>query len=370
MQSTHIHKPCALRVLFLWTLVWTLPPTDFQISVTLEQILSDITRPVSVIGITVIGITRSNSFIGIIQSMSVIGITWSVSVIGITWSVSVIGITWSVSVIGVTWSVSDFLEYINCVSFAATGSKYLPYFDRIWSMYTLYFTNVMMENKKSLVTIFTIHLLALFLYLFRFVDRIVNASFIADFKPWSVTQLRWYHALYALNGVPQLVVMGTYLKGAFFPHSWEDINPEINCSQMFYSARIYQLMCIYCIHTINTVEKLHWQWYNIYNKAFTNKIVLHWKKSNIFFLFGCKLRKRLKCSKKCTQICKKISNSRNQIQGYLRRTILLWSLWIQRAAYTCEPRHEKTCLCHMRTRKAQISLRIRAVWSAPLLFAV
>ena len=29
----------------------------------------------------------------------------------------------------------------------------------------------------------------------------------------------------------------------------------------------------------------------------------------------------------------------------------------------------KTCLCHMRTTKAQISLRIRAVWSVPLLFA-
>ena len=30
----------------------------------------------------------------------------------------------------------------------------------------------------------------------------------------------------------------------------------------------------------------------------------------------------------------------------------------------------KCVLCHMRTTKAQISLRIRAVWSAPLLFAV
>ena len=32
--------------------------------------------------------------------------------------------------------------------------------------------------------------------------------------------------------------------------------------------------------------------------------------------------------------------------------------------YACliiEPRHEKTCLCYMRTTKAQISLRIRAV---------
>ena len=34
-----------------------------------------------------------------------------------------------------------------------------------------------------------------------------------------------------------------------------------------------------------------------------------------------------------------------------------------------EPRREKTCFCHMRTTKAQISLRIRAVWSTPLLFA-
>ena len=34
-----------------------------------------------------------------------------------------------------------------------------------------------------------------------------------------------------------------------------------------------------------------------------------------------------------------------------------------------EPRHEKTCLCHMRTTKAQFSLRIRAVWSTPLMFA-
>ena len=29
--------------------------------------------------------------------------------------------------------------------------------------------------------------------------------------------------------------------------------------------------------------------------------------------------------------------------------------------HTCEPRHEKTCLCHVRITKAQISLRIRAV---------
>ena len=34
-----------------------------------------------------------------------------------------------------------------------------------------------------------------------------------------------------------------------------------------------------------------------------------------------------------------------------------------------EPRHEKPVLSHMRTTKAQISLRIRAVLSAHLLFA-
>ena len=34
-----------------------------------------------------------------------------------------------------------------------------------------------------------------------------------------------------------------------------------------------------------------------------------------------------------------------------------------------EPCHQKTCFCHMRTTKVQISLRIREVWSAPLLFA-
>ena len=34
-----------------------------------------------------------------------------------------------------------------------------------------------------------------------------------------------------------------------------------------------------------------------------------------------------------------------------------------------EPRHEKTCLCHVRTTKAQISLRRCTVWLAPLLFA-
>ena len=38
-------------------------------------------------------------------------------------------------------------------------------------------------------------------------------------------------------------------------------------------------------------------------------------------------------------------------------------------SYMYEPHHEKTCFCHMRTTKAQISLRIRAIWWVPLLLA-
>ena len=48
-----------------------------------------------------------------------------------------------------------------------------------------------------------------------------------------------------------------------------------------------------------------------------------------------------------------------------------WKFWrkTNESYKTNEPCHEKTCLWQMRTTKAQISLPIRAVWSAPLLFA-
>ena len=54
--------------------------------------------------------------------------------------------------------------------------------------------------------------------------------------------------------------------------------------------------------------------------------------------------------------------------------LFIWSTWNFRCpwihkATPNEPRHEKTCVSHMRTTKVQISLCIRAVWSAPLLFA-
>ena len=55
------------------------------------------------------------------------------------------------------------------------------------------------------------------------------------------------------------------------------------------------------------------------------------------------------------------------VELQLKSFVFLWHF--NTAPCTNEPRHEKTCLCHMRTTKTQISLSIRAVWSAPLLFA-
>ena len=49
-------------------------------------------------------------------------------------------------------------------------------------------------------------------------------------------------------------------------------------------------------------------------------------------------------------------------------TYLAISLLLILSVFSFEPYHDKTCFCQMRTTKAQISLRIRAVWSAPLLF--
>ena len=49
----------------------------------------------------------------------------------------------------------------------------------------------------------------------------------------------------------------------------------------------------------------------------------------------------------------------------------LFSFWYGRGTtYLCETgrHHQKTSFCHTRTIKAQIRLRIHAVWSAPLLF--
>ena len=50
----------------------------------------------------------------------------------------------------------------------------------------------------------------------------------------------------------------------------------------------------------------------------------------------------------------------------IRLTCHIWK--DQETLTVNKPRHEKTCLCHMQTTKAQISLRISAVWSALLLF--
>ena len=53
-----------------------------------------------------------------------------------------------------------------------------------------------------------------------------------------------------------------------------------------------------------------------------------------------------------------------------QRDALLLSFADAKVLYALiEPQHEKTCLCHIRTSKAQISLRFCKVLSAPFLFA-
>ena len=59
-------------------------------------------------------------------------------------------------------------------------------------------------------------------------------------------------------------------------------------------------------------------------------------------------------------------------RGHRLSCIFVVHIWIKQVFWwwgLFEPRHQKTCLCHKQTTKAQISMRIRAVWSVPL-FAV
>ena len=60
--------------------------------------------------------------------------------------------------------------------------------------------------------------------------------------------------------------------------------------------------------------------------------------------------------------------------GYWTRTVTVASfpglINLNNVDFTYEPCHEKTCLCHMRTTKAQISLRICTVWSASCLDSI
>ena len=55
----------------------------------------------------------------------------------------------------------------------------------------------------------------------------------------------------------------------------------------------------------------------------------------------------------------RITNKNYRLQNIFEYGILLGKIANKNIYF--EPRHEKTCLCHMRTTKAQISLRICAV---------
>ena len=86
--------------------------------------------------------------------------------------------------------------------------------------------------------------------------------------------------------------------------------------------------------------------------AYVITTIISWAGSTIDLKLRC-----LSCSKLNVHYFKEYSHNRDQDPGIICHV-------------KNESRHEKTCLCHMRTTKAQISdLRIRAVWSAPLLSA-
>ena len=53
----------------------------------------------------------------------------------------------------------------------------------------------------------------------------------------------------------------------------------------------------------------------------------------------------------------------------IQKDIVKVDCFCKKQSVTYESHHEKTCSWHMQTTKAEISLRIRAAWSSPLLFA-
>ena len=97
------------------------------------------------------------------------------------------------------------------------------------------------------------------------------------------------------------------------------------------------------------------------------KIVQDFKKVYLWVSFFCPvyLHKRSMGKRLKTK-----STWRRQMREIRTFSGSRWCIIIstQQVLNTFKPHHEKTCLCHMRTTKAQISLRICAVWSAPLFF--
>ena len=87
------------------------------------------------------------------------------------------------------------------------------------------------------------------------------------------------------------------------------------------------------------------------------------------------MQRRLWSDRADAQVDKSLHWVHSHVDRFVMRWLISWNIWNtadtkhdvqwRSTKHMC---HEKTCLCHMRPTKVQISLRIRAVWSAPLLF--
>ena len=100
-----------------------------------------------------------------------------------------------------------------------------------------------------------------------------------------------------------------------------------------------------------------------------------WKQSFCFFKHGWILSRKLEKTKRLALKRDQWTNNDQNLYDFEINCPISKGVWMHLEHIPCipsvlyDPCHEKTCLCYMQTTKAQISLCIRALWSAPLLFA-
>ena len=130
------------------------------------------------------------------------------------------------------------------------------------------------------------------------------------------------------------------MKPPFFPHSWEEINPEINYSQMLQEfINNLTLMCS-VVFKLQTLSKNYSGSLVIIMQPSQTRLSSTERKA-ILFLLGCKLRKQSYISpRNVNNTARKSPNSRNQIWGHLRTQSGRWTMTTEAYLYyklTSEP---------------------------------